>query len=102
MARRRLNSALGAYSVRSATTVSCFAAMPDGMRPAMNVSAMLMRMSRTAPSTGRIALSVGRPVRWCTMRLMGMSRISVHRMPMTPAVKPSMIVSALNTREISC
>ena len=72
------------------------------MRPAMNVSAMLMRISKIAPSTGRMALRVGRPVRWCTMRLMGINRISVHRMPITPAVKPSMSVSALNTREMSC
>ena len=49
-----------------------------------------------------MALRVGRPVRWCTMRLMGISKISVHRMPITPAVKPSMSVSALNTREMSC
>lgn len=48
------------YSVRKATTGSFFAAMPDGMRPAMNVSAMLMRISKMAPSTGKMALRVGR------------------------------------------
>ena len=72
------------------------------MRPAMSVSSVLIRISKSAPSTGRMALRFGRPVRWCTMRLMGISRISVHRMPITPAVKPSMSVSALKTREISC
>ena len=75
--------------------------MPEGMRPAINVSAMLMTTSAAPPATGRMAFRLSIPVRWCTTRLMGMISNSVMPMPMAPEQKPSMSVSALNTREIS-
>ena len=75
--------------------------MPEGMRPAINVSAMLMTTSATPPATGKMAFRLSIPVRWCTTRLMGMMSNSVMPMPMAPEQKPSMSVYALNTREMS-
>ena len=87
--------------MRSASTGSLRAAMPEGMRPAINVSAMLMTTSATPPATGKMAFRLSIPVKWCTTRLMGMISNSVMPMPMAPEQKPSMSVSALNTREMS-
>ena len=41
------------------------------------------------------------PVRLCTITFIGMFISSVRPMPMTPAVRPMIIVSALKTRETS-
>ena len=51
------------YSVRSATTGSFLAAMPDGMSPAMNVRNMLIMTSAMPPTAGNIAFNALRPVR---------------------------------------
>ena len=47
------------YSVLSASTGSFFAAMPDGIRPAINVSATLIITSPTAPAGGSAEKPVG-------------------------------------------
>ena len=60
------------YSVLNATTGSFFAALLDGMIPAISVSTMLIAIRISAAGIGRNALKVLIPVRWCKMRLIGM------------------------------
>ena len=61
-----------AHSVRSATTGSFLAALLDGIRPEIRVSATLMATRMMAAGTGRTALRLSMPVTWCRIRLMGM------------------------------
>ena len=89
------------YSVLSAITGSFFAALLDGINPAMSVSSTLMAMRMIAAGTGRIALKLLMPVRWCTSRLMGMHSRYVTTMPSSTEVNPIMMVSALNILETS-
>ena len=68
--------------------------------PAISVSTMEMRTRITPASGGRAAMS-GMPVRLPRMIFAMTVSPSVTRIPMTPAAKPMMSVSALKTREIS-
>ena len=67
----------------------------------MKVRIMEMTTSATPPEAGRMARRLSMPVRFCTMAFMGMMSSRVTPMPMTPAAKPSMSVSALKTLETS-
>ena len=89
------------YSVLSATTGSFFAAILEGISPAIRVSAMLIKTRAVAPETGRIADSESISVReWRTM-FIGRIRSSDIPIPSAPATNPTISVSALNTLEIS-
>ena len=81
-------------------TGSFFAAMRDGMRPARNVSSILIATRITAAPAGRAATPL-RPLRWWMIALSGRMSSSVMPMPMAPAAKPMVSVSALKTREMS-
>ena len=59
------------YSLLSATTGSFFAALLEGIMPAMSVKSMLIRTSVTAAGTGRNAFRLLIPVRLCKMILIG-------------------------------
>ena len=89
------------YSVLSAITGSFLAATREGIRPAISVRAILIITRMIAPTTGRVALSVARPVREKRIIFIIMLRRSVDKIPIAPAAKPTISVSALNTREIS-
>ena len=89
------------YSERRATTGSFLEAMPEGIRPAMSVSPMLMATKITPATGGSTARMLSMSVTTRKMRLIGRHSKSVVRIPMAPAAKPMISVSALNTREIS-
>ena len=67
----------------------------------MKVRIMLMIIRTIAPLTGSLALKILIPVRLCNIRLMGRSNSSVKPMPIRPAPKPTIMVSALKTLAIS-
>ena len=88
------------YSVRSATTGSFFAAIFAGTNPAISVSTILIITRITAPATGSFA-TPAIVVTFSIIRFAGMHKISVITIPSAPDTKPSISVSALNTRETS-
>lgn len=88
------------YSLLRAITGSFFAAIFEGINPAAMVSSALMRIRITAPDTGRAARP-DTPERVLITAFIGMINSKVIPMPISPAVNPTMIVSALKTREIS-
>ena len=88
------------YSVLNATTGSFFAAIFDGIKPAMRVKTMLIITSITPPETGNFATPDISDMAFIII-LAGMHSNNVTPMPITPAVNPIIIVSALNTLDIS-
>ena len=88
------------YSERSASTGSFFAAKRDGIRPATNVRNMLIATRIIAPSHGSAAIPEIPVYAWM-ITFTGMVRSSVIPIPIIPAAKPTINVSALNTLEIS-
>lgn len=89
------------YSDLRATTGSFLEAIPDGMRPAMKVRKTLIRISIIAPPSGRTALRAAILVRWIRIAFIGISRIRLVTIPMTPAQSPTITVSALKILEMS-
>ena len=88
------------YSVLSAATGSLFAATFAGISPAMRVSSILMITSITPPCHGNA--QIPEISASCSMIIfIGMDSSSVTPMPIAPAAKPTISVSALNTREMS-
>lgn len=77
-----------------------FAAKRDGIRPATNVRNMLLQRGLTAPSHGSAAIPEIPVYAWM-ITFTGMVRSSVIPIPIIPAAKPTINVSALNTLEIS-
>ena len=71
------------------------------MRPAIKVSNTLIITRITPPAAGRVEFMAEIPVRSWIMTLMGMFSSRVAPMPMTPAVRPIIKVSALKTRDTS-
>ena len=68
--------------------------------PAISVSSMEMP-TRITPATGGSAAISGIPVRLLRIILAITVRPSVTRIPITPAAKPTISVSALKTRDTS-
>ena len=90
------------YSLLKATTGSFFAALLDGIIPAISVRIILMHTSTTATDKGRYALSPAIPVTCCITLLIGMHQSTVTITPNTPEVKPIITVSALNMLDTLC
>ena len=88
------------YSVLKATTGSRFAAKLEGIKPAIKVNKVLIRIKTTAVTGLRIARS---PivVRLFKSEFIGSKAVTVMKIPKAPASKPIIIASALNTRAIS-
>ena len=63
----------------------------------MKVNITLMSTRAAPPSGGSAELSDMIPVISCTIMLIGIFSSSVKMMPIAPAVKPMMTVSALKT-----
>ena len=59
------------YSVRSATTASFFAALAEGIMPAISVKTTLMPIRIRATGKGKIASRLLIPVRVLMIKLMG-------------------------------
>ena len=89
------------HSDLSAATGSFFAAIREGMMPAISVKTMLIRTSIMPARHGRTAVSVSMPVSDRTIRFSGMHNSIYAIIPIAPAQKPIISVSALNTDEIS-
>ena len=87
---------MSSYSVLKATTGSFFAALFEGIIPATRVSSVLIAIRMIAICQGRMALSVLSPVSALRIKLMGMHNKHVAITPISPAVRPIIIVSALN------
>lgn len=90
------------YSARSAVTGSLLAALREGINPPSRVSTTLRAIRIMAETTGREALISVVPAREWIKALPGISRSRVKPMPMSPAQRPMIKVSALNTWEILC
>ena len=89
------------YSARSDSTGSFRAAIPEGIKPAVSVKTTLMIISVTAAPTGKVALTIKEVNRWCSSRLIGIRSNAVIPIPRSPAVSPTIKVSALKTLDIS-
>ena len=89
------------YSVRSATTGSFFAALAEGIMPAISVKTTLMPIRISATGKGKIASRLLIPVRVLIIKFMGNVKIYVTTTPKSPDVKPMITVSALNIPETS-
>ena len=87
------------YSVLSATTGSFFAALLEGMIPAISVSSILISTSMAATYIGSLALRFSIPVTECSIALIGIHRMYVTITPSIPDVNPMITVSALNMLE---
>lgn len=74
--------------------------MRAGISPAMKVKKTLIVINITHGKMCKIAM-FDIPATACKTRFIGMQRIADINTPNTPAVKPMMTVSALNTRDIS-
>ena len=72
------------------------------MSPARKVSSIEMATSAAPACHGSFAPSEAMSVRCCTTALIGKISTSVSPTPSNPAIRPSISVSALNTRAISC
>ena len=62
---------ISVYSVLRATTGSFFAALAEGIMPAMSVKTTLMAMRMSATGRGKIASRLLIPVRVLMIKLMG-------------------------------
>ena len=91
---------MGHYSVLSASTGSFLLAIFAGISPAMTVSSILITTSIIPPAAGNTAM-LEIPTILCIIRLIGIHSSRVTPIPSTPAVSPTIKVSALNTLEIS-
>ena len=81
-------------------TGSFLLASREGISPAISVKHIEIAMRMSAPCHGSAA-TLDMPASEWIIRLIGMSRSIVTQIPITPAAKPMMSVSALNTRDTS-
>jgi len=88
------------YSVLSESTGSFLLATLDGIRPAIVVRIMLINIKIIAPSKGK-TLILDTPATLLIIKLIGMFNNIVVIIPITPATKPTIKVSALKTRDTS-
>ena len=88
------------YSVRSAVTGSFAAAFLEGIKPPSKVNAILSRIRITAPMTGSEALTASEPVTAWMIAFPGTKSRKVMPATSSPAHRPIIKVSALNTWEI--
>ena len=85
------------YSVLSAVTGSLFAAFLDGMIPPSRVSPILKRISTIAGSTGKNALILLLSATAWMIIFPGIRSSNDSPIPISPAHRPMITVSALNT-----
>ena len=88
------------YSLLNASTGSFLLAIFAGINPAITVSNTLIIINTIAPTAGRDAILLI-PTTFFIIMFIGMFKRSVTTIQSTPALSPSIKVSALNTREMS-
>ena len=88
------------YSVLNASTASFFAAILEGIIPAISVSVTLNKINRRLAFIGRTA-KLFTPVKDFIMLFAGNINKPVIRIPREPESRPIIMVSALKTLDIS-
>ena len=88
------------YSLLRANTGSFLAACFEGINPPINVNITLSIIKTIAAGIGSTATISGFPVTACIMLLIGINNNSETPIPINPANKPTINVSALNIDDI--
>ena len=98
--KKELKQALLLYSVLNASTGSFLLAIFDGINPAIIVKNILINTSIN-PATGSNVAFIATPDKVYIRLFIGIVKIIVIPIPINPAIRPTINVSALNTFDIS-